>query len=78
MRQGTSGFINVFQVYPNMFRQVFALEATQAAYVLWAYTDYYPSNCGQLSWNLHSTTDRTGRIGIRIRLQTPTIQTLPE
>jgi hypothetical protein len=25
MRQGTSGFINVFQIYPNMFRQVVAI-----------------------------------------------------
>jgi hypothetical protein len=25
MRQGTSGFINVFQVYPNMFQQVVAI-----------------------------------------------------
>jgi hypothetical protein len=25
MRQGTSGFINVFQVYPSMFRQVVAI-----------------------------------------------------
>jgi hypothetical protein len=44
-------FINIFQVYRNMFWQmvaifrgvVGALEATQVVSVLWAYTDYDPS-----------------------------------
>jgi hypothetical protein len=26
MHQGTSGFINVFQIYPNMFRQVVVVD----------------------------------------------------
>jgi hypothetical protein len=30
MRQGTGGFINVFQVYPNMFRQVVAILPTSS------------------------------------------------
>jgi hypothetical protein len=42
------GFINVFQIYANMFRQVVAnhqgvvraSEATQAISVLWMYMDY--------------------------------------
>jgi hypothetical protein len=44
------GFINVFQIYPNMFRKigchfqavVVASEATQVIFVLWMYMDYDP------------------------------------
>jgi hypothetical protein len=46
------GFINVFQIFRSMFRQVVAifrgvvgaLEATQVIAILWAYTDYDPSS----------------------------------
>jgi hypothetical protein len=48
MHQKPVDCINVFQVCPNMFRQmvaivVGALEATQALSVLWVYADYDPS-----------------------------------
>jgi hypothetical protein len=46
------GFINVFEIYPNMFWQVVAifrgvigvLEATKVISILWAYMDYDPSS----------------------------------
>jgi hypothetical protein len=48
-------FIDIFQVYPNMFRQMVAtsgaLEAAQVISVLWVYTDYDPSSVARFHDN---------------------------
>jgi hypothetical protein len=66
MRQGTGGFITVFQIHPDMVRQVFAISGDRRCLIS------YPNNgfvvgvyglrsvqCGQLSWNVSIPRQRT-------------------